>query len=82
MGDVRTVMISGDHALSAIAVARDVELIPKDFQLIFGGRVVNGEIEWVDENDATTALPDLSTLENNKIDLAVSGEVTCVCSQP
>jgi len=76
-GSVRNVMISGDHILTAIYMAKTVELLPAvDEQgnvrtFYWAKKVVQGKISWLDINDNPMSLPDDLT----HVELAVSGEV-------
>lgn len=78
-GDVRVVMISGDHVLTAIYMARLSGMIDKGSHLILGNKVLpSGEIEWLDEqNGLATALPSLEQMcaQGSNIELALAGSV-------
>ena len=76
-GDIRSVILSGDHVLTAIYIARLSGMIHKESKLILGKSVLSsGEIEWVEgPNDAPASLPAVETLQYSNIELAMSGEV-------
>jgi cation-transporting ATPase 13A3/4/5 len=78
-GDIRTIMISGDHVLTAIHIARLAGMIHEESQIVLGRNVSSdGVIEWVDENTGNPVeLPSISELRTCKsyIELAMSGHV-------
>ena len=78
-GDIRTVMISGDHVLTAIHVARISGMLHKDSRVILGRSVLpDKSIEWVDEATDKPVLPpsfdDLKHPHSN-VELALMGTV-------
>ena len=75
-GDVDSAMITGDHTLTGINIAREAGLIRQDQEVIFGKSVdSSGVIVWVNEDGAVTSLPPTSKMTGRNIALAVTGDV-------
>jgi len=78
-GDVRTVMISGDHVLTAIYMARQSGMLHPESRVILGKSITtSGDIEWVDEfTDQPFILPSFDVLKSkdSNIELAMMGFV-------
>lgn len=84
-GDIRTVMISGDHVLTALYIARLSGMVHADSTIYLGKAFhpETGKIDWVDEQTGqSVTLPAnfVEALDNNKnpgnnIELALIGHV-------
>ncbi len=78
-GDIRSVMISGDHVLTALHIARVSGMVHSESRIFLGKNVNSkGEIEWVDEaTDSPVVAPSVEVLRSkgNDIELALSGHV-------
>lgn len=78
-GSIRTVMLSGDHVLTAIYMARLCGMLHPESRLVLGKSVLpDGQVEWVEgPDDAPAAAPDLKFLlqPNSNVELAMSGPV-------
>eukprot|EP00300_Choanocystis_sp_HF-7_P024223 c25631_g1_i1.p1 GENE.c25631_g1_i1~~c25631_g1_i1.p1 ORF type:complete len:1297 (+),score=301.51 c25631_g1_i1:36-3926(+) len=73
-GDVRIVMITGDHPLTAVFIARQCGLIRSDQKMFFGKDVTeSGDIVWLVDGDASNRA-DLPEDMNNVV-LVVTGAV-------
>eukprot|EP01027_Heterolobosea_sp_BB2_P010226 GEZU01015029.1.p1 GENE.GEZU01015029.1~~GEZU01015029.1.p1 ORF type:complete len:1111 (+),score=339.90 GEZU01015029.1:130-3333(+) len=75
---VRSVMVTGDNALTAISVARECELVGPNRRVFLGDvNAATGQLEWRD-TDATESMLDPETLlpkdgYTGKYELAVTG---------
>jgi magnesium-transporting ATPase (P-type) len=82
-GAIRTLMVSGDHILTAISIAQQCEMIAKG-QKVYWARSVKdgGDIDWMDanDNDKPVLLPASDEALAN-IELAVTGSVFEVLSK-
>jgi len=74
-GDVQSTMITGDHTLTGICIAKEAGLIKPNQTVIFGKSAKSGIIAWVDEDDKAVSVPSINKLESGDIALAVTGEV-------
>ena len=76
-GAIRSVILSGDHVLTAIYIARLSGMVHESSRLILGKSVLpSGEVEWVDSaTDRNVLLPALSDLPGSDVELAMSGPV-------
>lgn len=81
-GDVRPVMITGDNELTGVHIAKECSLIPDgiDDKNILTGRMKEGKVEWVDEDDKVRELPNVTQYgsRNSKeagLELAMTGAV-------
>lgn len=78
-GNIRSVMISGDHVLTAIYMARLSGMVHVDSRIILGKSVSSsGVIQWVDEEtDIPVTLPSIDALKakDSDVELALSGPV-------
>jgi predicted P-type ATPase len=78
-GNIRTVMISGDHVLTAIFMARESGMVHKGSVLLLGRSISDsGVIEWVEESsNELVPAPSLEELRahDSNIELAMVGHV-------
>jgi predicted P-type ATPase len=76
VGDVKSVMVTGDNTFTGICIAREANMIKLDETVMFGKSIKsNGVISWVDEQGHGTELPSIIDLEKKNIVLAVTGDV-------
>ncbi|OAD80888.1 hypothetical protein PHYBLDRAFT_96590, partial [Phycomyces blakesleeanus NRRL 1555(-)] len=72
-GSTRTVMITGDNALTAAAISRTCGLMPRVTQLVLGD-VENSEVVWRDMDTNRLVNSDILQLASNgNIELALTG---------
>jgi predicted P-type ATPase len=76
-GDIRSVILSGDHVLTAIYIARLSGMVHPDSRLLLGKSVLpSGEVEWVEGPEDTPAkLPAPAAWAGSAVELAMSGPV-------
>lgn len=77
-GDIRTVMISGDHILTALYISRLSGMIHNDSRIVLGMKLSqSGEVDWTDEATGEPMLLDLYSLSqrDSNIELALLGSV-------
>lgn len=74
-GDVKSTMVTGDHTLTGICIAKEAGLIEPNQKVVFGKSAKNGVIAWVNEDDKNVSLPSYDELSHGDIVLAVTGEV-------
>lgn len=78
-GDIRAVMISGDHVLTAIYISRLSGLLHDESRILLGQHysTTTGEIDWVDEATGEAVILNLDSLvdKGNNIELALMGHV-------
>lgn len=74
-GDVKSTMVTGDHTLTGICIAKEAGLIEPSQYVIFGKSANNGVIAWVNEEDKIVSLPSYDELSAGNVVLAVTGEV-------
>eukprot|EP00457_Paulinella_chromatophora_P000588 gb/GEZN01000588.1/.p1 GENE.gb/GEZN01000588.1/~~gb/GEZN01000588.1/.p1 ORF type:complete len:1220 (+),score=191.62 gb/GEZN01000588.1/:86-3661(+) len=81
-GEVRTLIVSGDHVLTAIHVGKDCGVIPEGRTVLSGriqaatdGKESGEEVEWVDEQDQVVKLSNPLEMEHGAVELAVTGKV-------
>lgn len=78
-GDIRTVMISGDHVLTAMYIARLSGMIHEESRILLGQSIdKNNVITWIDESTGElTKLPSFDELKssNSNVELALTGGV-------
>jgi len=76
-GAVRTLIVSGDHILTSIHIARQCGMIQPSNTLIWAKAVRDGGgIEWLSEqNDESVDLPNFDHPETHTTELAVTGDV-------
>eukprot|EP00808_Paulinella_micropora_P030745 g7208.t1 len=84
-GDVRTLMVSGDHVLTAIHVGKECQMVPPGHQVLLGKLVPpavhdqkgsGSAIVWEDESGQQVDLPDPDQQGGlGKVELAITGSV-------
>ena len=75
---VRCVMVTGDHSITAISVAKECGLIA-DGVRVYQGTVKDGEVQWRDSEDDARMLDPLTlrpvNAEPHPYELAITGDV-------
>eukprot|EP00301_Raphidiophrys_heterophryoidea_P007259 c12832_g1_i1.p1 GENE.c12832_g1_i1~~c12832_g1_i1.p1 ORF type:complete len:1368 (+),score=403.79 c12832_g1_i1:102-4205(+) len=75
-GDVRTLIVSGDHPLTTMHIARQCNVIRQSHSLIWAKNVRDGGgVEWLTEDDEPADLPEFDDPSTHTTELAVTGDV-------
>jgi len=73
-GAVRVIMITGDHPLTAVKIASELDMLPRDKKVIRATcmrRQAEDSVEWVDQDGKVVDLPE----DLNTVELVINGTV-------
>ena len=72
-GDIKSVMVTGDNVYTGIHIAREAGMIKKADQVYTAMNVGEGQVSWMNEQDALVILPE--DLKRDQIVLAMHARV-------
>lgn len=72
-GDCQTTIITGDHVLTGICIAKEAGIVEPSRRVLICTRVEDGNAIWTDESDCLVSLPSIEILKA-EFDLAITGD--------
>jgi cation-transporting ATPase 13A3/4/5 len=69
-GACRCIMLTGDHALTGVHIAREVGMLPTGSHVVRSVSIKDDKVQWVDEDDNSLKLP-----EGDEVEIVMLGAI-------